>query len=286
MMNSASDTLEIESRRDYLITTPKNEFYERLNQLRHEFVVLCVLDEKCQKIFDWLSSQRVCQLHENTVEQAQVVVTTPKRLLRISHGTKLLVILEDPHLLVPFGYSKTLDELRSRGLNFIALSDKILGYDFLTNPIVVAHQRKCFVKADDEQQYKILFSVIKFNIFNGDLAVIAATEPVRHRIRLFLRIFGYKNWKNVYLPEDTFSASRMVVFSSTDLVLSCVDAIYLSPVDIPELKEIKFDYSKVENYEYKIKDVLRSLSRDVCNKRKDVDIRKFTHLNNILSVST
>ncbi|KAL0265666.1 UNVERIFIED_CONTAM: hypothetical protein PYX00_011380 [Menopon gallinae] len=264
MIEVSEELSQIGQGRDYVITIPRMDFYMMLARMDKKFAVISVFGERCQQVYEKLKGVKSCQLHENKVDAPEVVVTTPKRLLLLAIDPQMLLVFEEPHLLIPFGYEETLEKMRSAGLNFVAMSDRILSYGFLNNPVFITSSRKCFLKAEENQKYKVLFSLIKFNIFDGDLVVLTTDEATRRRIQLFLKIFGYPGWKKVYTPTSIPEANRVVVFSNHDINVDCLEVIYLSSAPIGGMKETKFDYSKVEGFEYKINDVLRALSPNVC----------------------
>lgn len=284
MIDVSEELLQIGQERDYVVTIPKLDFYAALVQMGRRFAIVSVFGERCQQIYEKLKTDKRCQLHENKVESPEIVITTPKRLLLLAIDPQMLVILEDPYLLIPFGYEKTLKEMRSAGFNFVAMSEKILSYSFLNNPVFIKTKRRCFLRADDSQKYKVLFALIKFNIFGGDIAVLATDDVTRRRIQLFLKIFGYSGWKNVYTPTTMPDVPRVVVFSNKDLGVDCLEVIYLSSVPIEGMKETLFDYSRVEAFEYKISDVLRVLSPNVCKGKIQLSTVRFAHLGDILKV--
>lgn len=285
MIDVSEEMSQIGRERDYVVTIPKLDFYEALVQMSRRFAVVSVFSERCQQIYEKLKENKRCQLHESKVESPEVVITTPKKLLLLEVDPHMLVILEDPQLLIPFGYERTLEEMRSAGFNFVAMSEKILSYSFLNNPVFIKSSRKCFLRADNSQKYKVLFSLIKFNVFSGDIAVLTTDDVTKRRIQLFLKIFGYPDWKKVYTPTTIPDVPRVVVFSDQDLGVDCLEVIYLSSAPIEGMKETLFDYSKVEAFEYKISDVLRALSPNVCKGKIQLSTMRFAHLGDILKVS-
>eukprot|EP00866_Antonospora_locustae_P001132 jgi/Antlo1/1132/834 len=285
MIDISEELSQIGCERDYVVTIPKLDFYAALVQMGRRFAVLSVFGERCQQIYEKLKETKNCQLHDNKVENPEVFITTPKKLLSLAINPQMLVVLEDPYLLIPFGYEKTLEEMRSVGFNFIVMSERILSYSFMNNPVFIKSSRKCFLRADENQKYKVLFSLIKFNVFGGDIVVLTTDDVTRRRIQLFLKIFGYPGWKEVYTPTTIPDVSRVVVFSNQDLGIDCLEVIYLSTVPIEGMKETSFDYSKVAAFEYKISDVLRALSPNVCKGKIQLSTVRFSHLGDILGAS-
>lgn len=286
MIEVSEELSQIGQGRDYVTTIPKLEFYMTLVRMDRKFAVISVFGERCQQVYEKLRGVRSCQLHESKIASPEVIVTTPKRLLLLAIDPQMLLVFEEPHLLIPFGYEEALKRIRSSGLNFVAMSDRILGYGFLDNPIFITSSLKCFLRADDSQKYKVLFSLIKFNVFDGDVVVLTTDDVTRRRIQLFLKIFGYPGWKKVYTPVSIPDANRIVVFSNQDIGVECLEVIYLSSAPIGGMKETKFDYSKVEGFEYKINDVLRALSPNVCKGKIPLCTARFAHLGDILKAGS
>ncbi|KCZ75008.1 hypothetical protein H311_04022, partial [Anncaliia algerae PRA109] len=113
------------------------------------------------------------------------------------------------------------------------------------------------------------------------LSIVVRTTQMKKKVELFLKTFGYGRYNKVFLPDE-ISGGRLVVFSDEQLGLEAVDVIYLSKDKIEGLKENSFDFSKGEEFIYKIRDVLNALTTNVCKELKPFPYQRFKNLENVL----
>lgn len=218
--------------------------------------------DKCTKIRRFLETE--CN------KESKIVVSTPNNFL----GLKIenhFVIIEDPHLIGPFGYLETIKKIKNNN-SLIALTDKALKYEFLKDPIMVSSTRKCFIKCNNEESFIILFCVIKFNIIRDDLSVVVVSKEMKTKVQIFLKVFGYEGFNRVYLPEEC-EGGRILAFSDTLLEIEGVDVIYLSKKNIEGIKESQFDFKKADKFIYRIRNVLQSITPSIFKGKKDFDLR-------------
>ncbi|RVD90892.1 hypothetical protein TUBRATIS_26750 [Tubulinosema ratisbonensis] len=263
------EIITLELNKDYLVTKPKLDFYKHILSTYKNISIITLFKEKVTQLKNMVDS----------FDKQETIVTTPNNFVNLNIKNHF-VIIEDPNLVIPFEYSECIQKIKKDN-SLIALSDKVIKFDYLNQPIIISSTRKCFIKCNLEEKFVILFCVIKFNIIKDDLSVVVTSEFMKEKIKIFLKVFGYEGFNRVFMPEEC-EGGRILVFSDDLLQIEGVDLIYLSQNDIQGVKESKFDFKKGENYLYKIRNVLQAITPNVCKKRKEFQFHRFDSLKNIL----
>lgn len=270
-----ADYPDFDLKKNYIVTKPRVDFYKHILSLKPSVAILTVYKERCTKVKNLLESE--VENLSSMLESKKLVIDTPSNFL--NYNLKgYFVLIEDPNLIGPFGHLENIKKIKKEN-SLVAISDKILPFDFLTNPIIISSSRKCFIQCTCEEAFLVLFSVIKFNIIRDDLSVVVKSEEMKKKVQLFLQAFGYERFSKVFLPEEC-EGGRIVVFSSEPENVDGVDVIYLSKNKIEGIVESKFDFTKGERFLYKIRDLLRALTPAVCKNKKPFPFKRFENLKN------
>lgn len=273
--------LGISPNEDFVLIKRKEDVYNSIMKTKSKFAILTVFKERKKELVAFFKEYEE-KIKSEDPTATEIFIGTPKDLVISNLSPNTLIFLEEPHLMSPFGYEGTLKALKKEGVNFVALTSNESEYSFLENAKSRTTELSSFVKCKKDQEFSILFAIIKFNVFHSQISIVASDEVVKYRIQLFLKIFGYKYWENVFLKDDIFDKTKVIVFGKDKMPFKSIDTLYLSHVEIPDAKKVDFDFGKITKFEYKIGDVLRSLSPAVCKKKKSFNIKCFSNLNNIL----
>ncbi|KCZ77740.1 hypothetical protein H311_01243, partial [Anncaliia algerae PRA109] len=150
--------------KDYYVTRPMLDFYKYFIQKYNNVAILTVFRERCTKLSHILKEE-ISNFQEK-IQKNELIISTPNIFLE-KNVIKYFVIIEDPQLIGPFNYLNTIKSIKSNN-SLIGVSDKIINFDFLKNPIVISSSRKCFIRADHEKSFVVLFCLIKYNIIKDD----------------------------------------------------------------------------------------------------------------------
>lgn len=192
---------------------------------------------------------------------------TPSEFLKNKEKlTNKVLVIEDVGLMKEFGYEESLLEIKKMGYNFIASDPSI----YLTDPIPLA-LNKFFVDCKDEYLYVSLF--VLYKVYKNITVITkdkAKTEIFCKVMDMNCRVFGVNDLLRGAL-------GGVVVVVNSYIEISSEKVIYVG-VKPTGCKEIKMEYKKVSKYVYRIRDVLKSITRDVLRGKKKFNYGRFKNI--------
>lgn len=202
-------------------------------------------------------------LFEKTGEN--IFRVTPTDFLKIRENLKVkILIIEDASLMKEFGYEEALLEIKKLGYYFIGTSL------YLTNPSPLA-LNKFFVDCKDEFVFVSLFVLYKvykkITVITKDKA---KTEIFCKVMEMNCRVFGVNDLLRGGLEG-------VVVVVNSYIEISSEKVVYVG-VKPSGCKEIKMEYTKVSKYIYRIRDLLKSITRDVLRGKKKFNYGRFKNI--------
>ncbi|EOB13449.1 hypothetical protein NBO_73g0015 [Nosema bombycis CQ1] len=179
------------------------------------------------------------------------------------------LIVEDLLLMKEFGYDKNILEIKSLGFNLIG-SDS----EYLTNPSPLSLNKFC-IDCKEDLIYVSLF--VLYKIYSKKNNKISIITPDKLKTEIFCRvmdmnckIFGINDLLRNDLGEN-------VIVVKSFLEVSAKRVVYLGSKPTGT-KEIKMDYKKISKYIYRIRDLIKSITKDVLKGKREFNYGRFKNI--------
>ncbi|KAF9761748.1 hypothetical protein NGRA_2413 [Nosema granulosis] len=198
--------------------------------------------------------------------KSSILRITPTNFIKnVKILTVKYLIVEDIGLMKEFGYEEAMLEIKKMGYRFIASTS-----EYLTNPKPLALNR-FFVDCKAEFVYVSLF--VLYKIYKN----ITVITKDKAKAEIFCKVMHMDC--NILGVNDILrgACGEVVVVLENYIELSSKKVIYVG-VHPDGCKEIKMDYKKVSKYIYRIKDVLKSITRDVLKGKRQFNYGRFKNI--------
>ncbi|TBU01366.1 hypothetical protein CWI39_1405p0020 [Hamiltosporidium magnivora] len=279
---------------DYITTRSTEDMVSDILPIFENITILSVYKQRCLDLFKILNKTRKCKLFDTPVISPEISIFTPRLFLENIEeaGQSKLLVLDDCHLFIDFGYLDIMKEIKNRGYNFIGCTKLITDMEFMKNPIILTNGFSYFIKCHKNEAFQALFVIFNFKMLKGSVCLVVDPKLIR-KFYIFLQVFGvdccyYKKGNQAVSicseeeVDSDFKVNNLIIVGKKSVDCQFENIIYLSNQEIEGIRPYNLDYTKIEKYNYRINDVLRSITPSVIKGVKDFDYERFKNIKSVI----